>query len=123
MNKVIVVNAQSSGFEGANFAKICINDVPVEVKPNTSGNYRGLHIVIINPETGKVDTAQVFDTYKSSQEFETFIYKGDSFITINVTPPEGHIVVAACSDDCVSNLSPICKRWLANMGNEEINNV
>ena len=39
----------SAGFKAGNFAKIKINNKPVKVKVNESNNYRGLHIVIINP--------------------------------------------------------------------------
>lgn len=34
---------------------------------------RGLHIVVINPYNGKVEYANVFDTYVSSKLFDEFI--------------------------------------------------
>lgn len=63
---------------------------------NESTHMRGLHIVIINPIDGKVVFAQAFDTCKSSSAFELFTEKDI---------PPGYIVVAACEDDCVLNLS------------------
>ena len=66
-NKLVVIQAQSSGFEGENFAKITINNVKVQVEINENCNNRGLHVVTINPKNGKIETAQVFDTYKSSK--------------------------------------------------------
>ena len=45
----------------------------MEVESNESGHYRGLHIVIINPFTGIVESAQVFDTYKTSKRLNEFI--------------------------------------------------
>ena len=53
---------------------------------NENGTYRGLHIVIINPDNGKVEFTNVFDTYDSSELLEQFI---------NTHIPEGRIVVAA----------------------------
>ena len=51
--------------------------------------------------------AQVFDTYKSSKNFENFLQK--QIIT------SGHIIVAACKDDCVNNLSVKIKKWFYKM--------
>ena len=72
---------------------------------------RGLHLVIIDPTNGKVKSSQVFDTHKSSELLEDFI---------NTTIPEGHIVVAACKEDCFEKLSPKVIKWFADMGSEEI---
>ena len=87
----------------------------VKVEKNTSNHDRGLHIVLINPKNGEILKAKVFDTYKSSSEFEAFI---DS---PNV--PAGCILVAACKDDCVTNLSQKAKAWFAKMGSKEIWNL
>lgn len=43
------------------------------MKKNESGHFRGLHIVVIDGNTGKVEKAQVFDTYASSDGFDTFL--------------------------------------------------
>ena len=66
------------------------------MEENEEGHYRGLHIVIINPKTGIVENAKVFDTYKSSDEFDDFISSGI---------PYGYIIVAACKDECSRRLS------------------
>ena len=81
------------------------------VAKNIHNHYRGLHIVIINHLNGKVEVAKVFDTSKSSVEFE-------HFTAFRI--PEGHIVVAACMDDCVTSLSPRSKEWFRQMGSEQI---
>ena len=49
---VLVIKAESAGFEAGNFAKIYVNDFRVKCfdkneKANKTG--RGLHIVILNP--------------------------------------------------------------------------
>ena len=75
---------------------ISINDIPVKMIDNETGHSRGLHIVVINSYDGKVEMTKVFDTYKTSEGFHEFI---DHAI------PEGHIIVAACQDECMSNLS------------------
>ena len=59
----MVIQAQSSGFTGQNYAQITINDIPVQVEKNTNGHDRGLHIVVINPGDGHICLAKAFDTY------------------------------------------------------------
>ena len=43
------------------------------MQENENGHYRGLHVVIFNPVNGNIETAKVFDTYKSSKAFDLFI--------------------------------------------------
>ena len=61
----IKISVSSAGFEGGNFARISINNSRILVKMNENGHCRGMHIAIINPQNGKIETAQVFDTYKN----------------------------------------------------------
>ena len=73
---------------------------------------RGLHIVVIDGIQAKIEYAQVFDTYKSSEKLDQFI---DGF-----EKSQYQIVIAACKDDCVKKLSRKAKLWLAGMGSREI---
>ena len=107
----ILIRVESAGFEAGNYANITVCGVKVVVQKNCNGHYRGLHIVVINPNNGVVETAKVFDTYESSKEFEEFIDK---------PLPIGHIVVAACKDECSNHLSHEAKMWFCNMGANEI---
>ena len=66
----MTIQASSAGFEGGNHAEITINGFPVQVSTTSKNNDRGLHIIIINPLNGRVELAQVFDTFKSSTELE-----------------------------------------------------
>ena len=34
--------------------------------------------------------------------------------------PQGHIVVAACKDGCISNMSRTCYEWFKSMGSRSI---
>ena len=81
---------------------------------NVDETDRGLHIVVVNRATGSVEMAQIFDTYKYSYGFDDFI-KDDI--------PEDHIIIAACKDDCVTNLSDDAKQWFADLGSKEIWNL
>ena len=94
---LITIQTQSAGFDAGNFATITRNNELLKVERNENKHYRGLHIVIINPENGKVECAKVFDTYKSSACIDNFLF--------NIDLPEGYIVVAACKDDCVTKMS------------------
>ena len=105
------MQASSAGFKAGNFATISLDGIPVTVAKNENDHYRGLHMVIINSSSGKVESAQVFDTYKSSEQF-------DAFIDIGI--PEGHIVIAACKDECATNLSDKAREWFANLGSKLI---
>ena len=108
---MLVVQASSAGFYGGKMAEITINDVLVEVEKNENNHYRGLHIVIINRFNGEVESAKVFDTYKASNSLDNFIDQGI---------PDNSIVVAACNDECVTNLSLAVKKWFESMGSSEI---
>ena len=107
---VYVVQVSSAGYNGGDFAKITVNNVPIFMEKNESQHYRGLHIVLIDSNTGSIKLAKVFDTYKSSKAFDNFITS---------TPiPEGYIIAAACKDDCISNLSDEAIQWFADMGSK-----
>ena len=92
-----------------------VNNTLVEVEKNENNHYRGLHIVMIEPKTGNTEFAQAFDTYKNSTGLDKFIDEREI--------PEGHIIVAACQDDCATALSGSAKQWLADMGAGEIWNL
>ena len=79
---------------------------------HASKHYRGLHIVILNPYSGEVEFAKMFDTYKNGSDF-------DEFITLN-NFDDGYILIAACKDDCVTNLSKDAKYWFADLGSQKI---
>ena len=67
-----MVQAISSGTL-ASTAQITINGQEIKVDDNEYGERRGLHLVLINPATGKAETKRAFDTYKSSESFDKFI--------------------------------------------------
>ena len=111
----MVISVVSAGFNSGNKALITLNDVQIFVEANDSNHYRGLHVVVINPVDGKIVIAKVFDTYKSSEEFELFI--------TNHKPPEDSIVIAACKDECAKNLSKSAKKFFSDMGSMKIDNL
>ena len=78
----------SSGYKSKKNASIKINDIPIVLEINENDHSRGLHIVLINNEDGKIEFAQIFDTYKSASYFDHFIQ--------NAVIPESTIIVAAC---------------------------
>ena len=89
----------SAGQKAGSSAKITVNDAAVEMEMNKNKHYRGLHIVILNPADYKAVVAKVFDTYESSEELEAFI--SNDFPGI----PAGHVLVAACQDECVKAMT------------------
>lgn len=111
---IFVIKAVSAGYYSGNTAEITVNHQKIEIEPNENGHFRGLHIVVINPNTQKVELAKAFDTHDSPKSF-------DAFITQDLL--QGHIVVAACKDDCVSNLSASGKRWFSDMGSVAITDL
>ena len=85
----MVATVTSAGFHAGNFANMKLNnDAAITVEPNENGHYRGLHIVIMSPNTGIVVFAKIFDTYKSSEALDSFIE--------NNSYERGHIILAAC---------------------------
>ena len=92
-----------------------VNDQVVQMQRNEHDHYRGLHIVVINPFNGKIEFTKVFDTYKSSVGFDTFV-KEASHVSYENHVPDGYIVAAACSDECTQSLSSEGKAWFREMG-------
>ena len=87
----------------------------LELEVNENNHDRGLHIVMIDVDTGKVSHAEIFDTYKSSNALDWMIKKIDG--------KKDFIIVAACKDECVTKLSFYAKKWFSNMGSAEIWNL
>ena len=77
--------------------------------PNENDNYRGLHIVVIGKESGNILRAKVFDTYSTCDRFDRFT---------KTKIPSGHIVLAACKDECTTKLSQKAKKWFEAMGSK-----
>ena len=77
--------------------------------PNNENNTkRGLHLILIDPLTGKVEQSHIFDTYHSSLYFEKFIANNDIAAKQGENQnciPAGKIIVATCKDDFVNSLS------------------
>ena len=107
-----VIQAFSSNFDGKAPAKITINDKVIKPVKNENGNFRGMHIVAVDPQDGKIYENHVFDTYESSDTMEKWIKK--NYIRLD------WIVIAACEDECAKNLSNYVKRWFGFMGSKEI---
>jgi hypothetical protein len=71
--QMLVISAESAGFEAGNFAKIMLNGRQVQVEANENDDHRGLHLVVFNPKSGAVEAAKAFDTYESSAALDGFI--------------------------------------------------
>ena len=111
MNKDFEINISSAGFQAGDYAKITLNGIKIYLQSNENSHYRGLHVVIINNTNGQIELAQVFDTYKNPVAFDKLTRR---------KIPKGYIVLAACKDDCVTNLSNMGKQWFINMGSNFI---
>ena len=70
---------------------------------NENNHYRGLHLVVIDPKSGTIQLSRVFDTYFSSTQLENTIDE--------ILDCDGFIIVVACKDECISQLSNKCKLW------------
>ena len=73
---MLVISAESAGFEAGNQATIKMNNVKINMHANEYNHYRGLHVVIINPSNFRIEYAKVFDTYKDSTLFDVFCTRG-----------------------------------------------
>ena len=85
---MIYIQARSAGFTAGNYASIILNNTSVKMERNEHNHYRGLHVVIISPKNGQVLFAKIFDTYKSSDSFWTFLNQNQI--------QDGSFVIAAC---------------------------
>ena len=109
----LMVQASSGGYKGGNYARIKVDGKQVAIEANDGKHHRGLHIVLINRTNGRIELAKCFDTYESNIDF-------DDFVEEHSPVPDGYIVVAACKDDCATNLSMEGRQWLSNLGSTEI---
>ena len=50
-DKIMIIKCCSRGGNGGK-GKISVNGIPIEMYQNESGHWRGIHIVIINPNNG-----------------------------------------------------------------------
>ena len=46
----------------------------IYLETSENDSKRGLHIVVINPYSGTVESACIFDTYISGEKLDDFIY-------------------------------------------------
>ena len=69
---------------------------------------------MISPANGEVCWAVVFDTYKSSDGLNEFILNELKSV------PDGYIVIAACKDECSTNMSVHARILFTDMGSQEI---
>lgn len=113
---MLVLSAESAGFEAGNNATIKLNGVDVKMKVNENNNYRGLHVVVFDAFRGLLLHNQVYDTYRSSEKLEAWIEKNEKFAV-------GQAVVIACKDDCVTRLSGTVRYWLTKLGAKEIGSL
>lgn len=81
------------------------------MQQNENGNDNGLHLVVINAASGKVENARLFDTGTSSTAL-------DEFIKFDVNKDD--IVVAACNGDCAKKLSENGREFFEFMGSKQI---
>ena len=86
----------------------------MEFEKNENGHYRGLHIAIINPDDGTVESAKVFDTYATCTKLDLFI---------KWPPKDGRIMAVACKDECTTKLSNIAYWFFNNNGAKEMWNL
>ena len=64
--QTLVIQAESSTFDGSNFSNISINGETIDPSSNSRNLQRGLHVVVVSPKTGMVELTEIFDTHESS---------------------------------------------------------
>ena len=67
---------------------------------------------MIDPVSGHITAAKIFDTYQSPEGFDKFLDTHDF--------PAGQLVIAACKDDCITRMSGKGKQFFSDMGSQEI---
>ena len=98
VKKVIVVQATSARLDNGSYAHITVDGRPVHMTPpKVKNSQRGLHVVVVNRDNGDLECSQIFDTYKSSDEFEEFMIPHEI--------PTGNIIIAASKDDCTNSMT------------------
>ena len=64
---ILKIEIHSAGYHAGNYARVILNNELTQVEKNEFGKMGGLHVVIINPYSGKVERAIAFNTLKTSE--------------------------------------------------------
>ena len=96
-----------------NKADIRVNLIPVELEKHEDWGQRGLHIVVIDPFTSSIISAESFDLHSSSEMCE-FALKAI---------PNNAIVAAAVKDTAYRKLSKTVIDYFERLGSQEIANL
>ncbi|MGE5141256.1 MAG: interleukin-like EMT inducer domain-containing protein, partial [Rudaea sp.] len=102
----VAIVVRSAGEEQGSFGHIYVNGV------DASRNGRGYNLVVVDPNTGRVEASSSFDTFRSTAESERMA----GFIA---AIPEGRIVAAAVMDEASLNLSAGAVRALESLGAQQ----
>ena len=69
--------------------------------------------MIVNPNNGKVASAKAYDGFETYDEM-------DKQIDVWKAIPEGHIIIAACNDECMIMKHMDARQFFADQGSSEI---
>ena len=104
------VYADSAGFVSGNFATIQVGDLMIDLCTEVNCPTRGMNMVVLDPNSGKIVLMNTFDTHESSAEFAAALAK----------LIKGSIVVVSVKDEASKNLSWEVKEFFEKMGSTEI---
>ncbi|XP_033114541.1 protein O-linked-mannose beta-1,2-N-acetylglucosaminyltransferase 1-like [Anneissia japonica] len=117
--QTIAVHVQSSWVDGKtkNFPVICVEGKAYIYKDGGTGKAgRGLNVVVFNPDTKKVVTSTVFDTYESDTD--------DRSITALLNSvDENHFVIITTHDEATNKLSFDTMAAVRSLGSKHINSL
>jgi hypothetical protein len=106
VNAPVSIVARSAGSEVGDFAHVFVNGI------DTAENARGYNIVVINPQTGVVESSKAFDTFASADESARLAQFVDQI-------PSGKIVAVAVRDEASRYLTENAVNALRSIGAQE----
>ena len=108
------VSVKSAGIKAGNMCKINVLGKEVKIlKSEKSKSRRGMNLVVVNPNNGKIFLAKAFDTLLTSAPLESALN----------SIPFGFIIAIGIKDEGTRRLSSKVKRFFKDIGSTEIDKI
>ena len=113
----VEITAESAGVKAGKYATITVNGTVIDIP--YSGYDRGLHVIVVNDETGLIMHKKIFDTTADSGVSSA----SDQFAELIECLPTGTVVAIAIKEQGISHLSEKAKLACESIGSAMIRQV
>ena len=113
------ISVKSAGTALGNYAKIVVDSTEIELQSEI-GSTRGLNVVVVDEQSGRVLARRLFDTHSQAVADTS---PSHDFVDFIDTLPTGRVVAIAIKGDAIARLSENAKRACESLGSRYIRQV